>query len=471
MLNIKAIQLLKTFTDDDIKSVKKFILSDFFNQRKTIADLLLYVVKFHPNYDDHKLSYDKIHKHIFPNEKINQDAIIKLFSILFQKLSQFIVHKQLLENENHEYLTLLEYYNRNNLTVFFDKLIEEKSNYTDHTNTILSYQNTYNIESIIYEHKAMNDSRRDDINLDQVDLALDKFYFYTKLVHICQKTNRSKLINVSFTTNYQIVEIIEQSNFYNDIIIKAWYIAYLLLTEKNAQDNYKELLEIIESNYNQFALDDIRTFYTYIENSLDSIYTNKQDYYVALFDIYTKKLKNGLLYYEGNIQSAMIRNIVTVGIRLKQFEWVRNFIQEHENNILPLAQSKEINTYCLAELEFSEKNYSKVLDLLSNLILKDIFLNLNSKRLYLKLYFELNEFILLENHINSLRVFLHRENISNEDRIEKEKNFITLIKKIVKLIKEVDGYDAEDIVKLKVEIANTNCMDKVWLEEKVNELK
>jgi hypothetical protein len=56
MRDSKLINLLKTFSEDEIKSFRKFVASPFFNSVKNYINLLKVLEKFYPGFDDPKLT-------------------------------------------------------------------------------------------------------------------------------------------------------------------------------------------------------------------------------------------------------------------------------------------------------------------------------------------------------------------------------------------------------------------------------
>ena len=160
------------------------------------------------------------------------------------------------------------------------------------------------------------------------------------------------------------------------------------------------------------------------------------------------------------------KNIVVIGLRAKDSDWVKGFIQSYKR-YLPENDRVNAYTYNLAKFHFYERNFSKVIQLLSSVEYNDIFYNLDSKSMLMKTYYELDEIEPLYSLMDSFRIFLRRKKLVSDHHRTNHLNFIKFLRKMAK----VNPRDKKKVLKLKEQLGELRQVaDVSWLWEKMNEL-
>ena len=62
MKNSKLINILKTFSPEEIKLFEKFLASPFHSSGKNCIPLFRSMKKYYPEFDTDKISYENLHK-------------------------------------------------------------------------------------------------------------------------------------------------------------------------------------------------------------------------------------------------------------------------------------------------------------------------------------------------------------------------------------------------------------------------
>lgn len=88
--------------------------------------------------------------------------------------------------------------------------------------------------------------------------------------------------------------------------------------------------------------------------------SGKLAYLQESLDLYRAALDKEVIYVNGELTPWTFKNIVTAGLRLKEFEWTANFINEYSVKINKIYRQNAIN-YNIATLNF----YKKILKRLS----------------------------------------------------------------------------------------------------------
>jgi hypothetical protein len=90
MKGSKLINILKTFSKEEMKLFEKFVASPYFNNGKNCAPLLKRLQKFYPDFDDEKLTNENIYKKLYPRKNFNKQVIWNLNSAMEKMAEEFI---------------------------------------------------------------------------------------------------------------------------------------------------------------------------------------------------------------------------------------------------------------------------------------------------------------------------------------------------------------------------------------------
>lgn len=105
----------------------------------------------------------------------------------------------------------------------------------------------------------------------------------------------------------------------------------------------------------------------------------------------------------------VFRNIIIAALRVKQYAWVENFIENYKIYVHPKYRDNAVY-FSLARLEINRENYDKVLEYLQLINYEDVWYQLGAKTMQITAYYELKEFDALESLLNAYKMFITREN-------------------------------------------------------------
>ena len=94
MIGTKFINLIKTFSPEEIKSFEKFIMSPYFNSVKNYVILFEEIKKFYPEFNDSKFTNDYIYKKLFKGKPFNKQVMWNITSGLEKLAVEFLIHKK-----------------------------------------------------------------------------------------------------------------------------------------------------------------------------------------------------------------------------------------------------------------------------------------------------------------------------------------------------------------------------------------
>ncbi|HLP18695.1 MAG TPA: hypothetical protein VK174_00260, partial [Chitinophagales bacterium] len=136
--------------------------------------------------------------------------------------------------------------------------------------------------------------------------------------------------------------------------------------------------------------------------------------------------------------------------------------EEYKNKLDPEIR-EGFYAYCMARYCFATGNYSRVMDLLQEVEIKEQFTDLDARVLLIKTYYELDEFGLLDYSNNNLKQQLKRKKLQTYHETVYG-NFAKYITRLMKL----RPYDKKAKAALKEKISGTSAMaEKEWLLGKI----
>jgi tetratricopeptide (TPR) repeat protein len=157
-----------------------------------------------------------------------------------------------------------------------------------------------------------------------------------------------------------------------------------------------------------------------------------------------------------------------LALRLKEFEWLDKFAEEHSGKLKPEFRENLVSLL-KANLYFALGEFEKALEYL-NMFRYDIFIyKFDVKNLMLKIYYELGLYFQAYSLIDAYKHFLNNNKEHAKIHNKQYKNFINLYSRLLK-IKERGAN--EDMDMLLNEVEKTEALaSRIWLREKFGELQ
>ncbi len=194
----------------------------------------------------------------------------------------------------------------------------------------------------------------------------------------------------------------------------------------------------------------------------------KQKFQREEFEVLTRQLESKSYLVNGNMNSIFYRTAVTIGLKLNEHKWVKDFINDFKNDLQPEYRDGTF-LYCSAQYEFYMKNYDKASEMLSRLKLDEVYLKYESKILQMMIYYETSS---LETLISSLEAYRHF--LQNNKMLPgvKKKFYLNFHKFMNKLVNIQKKKDKLEIRKVRDELSlETSVNSKEWLIKKAEEIQ
>jgi hypothetical protein len=317
------------------------------------------------------------------------------------------------------------------------------------------------------------------IHLDEHD-EVDVFSFDMPL-HYSFAQNEPDLMAGNITRNfdykillYKFAEQFDIGNFIKEIrtyspefypILRIYYLNFLIFSNRDDDDkHFLEMRELVWENIHKFSRFEKHTLMLFLESGASiKIKDGKLKFVDHIHEIHKKMLKENL-YDTGDYKYFhYIRfwKIVSNALRLGQFEWTRNFIEEYSPMLWP-------------EQRDHMKNYSYVRCILQRRVeqpqfrLKGqalMFIRYDLMILRIKCYYELGRIEDIFYYVDSFKHLLKTD--SSPDWAKRRfKNFMFQFDHLIK-IREKEQSSRSDIEIYMQKLKNADeVLEKGWLLEK-----
>ncbi len=483
MKSTKLINLLKTFSPEEMKNFEKFVASPYFNSVKIRSKLVKELGKFYPEFDSGKLTNEKLYRKLYPGKKFNKQVMWNHGSAMEKMAKEFLELVALSKNRFGKMeLLFSELGNRKLLKDYLQTINEMEELLGSRAIDYDYFENRGHLENYKQEYYHLTDKIQpmSDSKLKATEYQILLFLRMTvgglHDMNVLKRDHNARFdvnIPLEFAKHLDLKSIVEYSksrNFEYTFMIEIYYHSLMMMLEPEESMHFDKVRELFRVSYDRFTMSEKRTIMHWlvaycVYRSDDKEFKYKR----IIFDLNKFRLKEGLVFYPaGQIPNVIYLQILKIALSLDEMEWAEAFITEYTSNLHPdLQQSTKALAY--AFIHFQTKEYEKVLKDLTEAEFIDPREKRFARSLVARTYYEMNELETLRNHIDtSLHFLVNNPAVSELTRIS-HRNFFNALKKIIS-IKE--NSDPGSIHSLRTELAESkNTESKNWLLEKLNELE
>ena len=480
MHNHKLIGLLKTLSRKEMTRFREFVHSPYFNKHKGVRQLISYLDLIFPKFDEKNCSKVTLIKKLFDQAPKDKNQLSLLFTYSLKLFDQFLSQEQFKNQATEQEVLLLQSLRSRTQFQRYDKVLQaaesrlSKCSFQDST----YYKHQYLIAKEADAYYLQNKKRRKDLSIQLKQNNLDKFYLAEKLKDACEMHIRKKILNIDYS-NHLLPALVheiqaKEERYSSEPSIYIYYKIYQMIVHE-AHHYYFEALETLNGYLDYFPKIELNVIYNYFQNyCIEQINKGQQQFLAEIFKLYQSQLEQELLLEDGLLLEWHYKNIVTTGIRLKEMDWVRQFIEDYKDR-LQAKSSENAYIYNMAAWYHAMKQYDKVLDLLIKVEYVDLRYSLGAKALLLRTYYELEEFESLFSLTDSFRQYLNRNELMADSRRQGYYNLARYTKRLAQ-IKANLGFTNPDKLqkeyqKLQTEATEAIIFNKSWLQDKLEELK
>ncbi|MGB1204729.1 MAG: hypothetical protein ACPG5B_03725 [Chitinophagales bacterium] len=420
MHNSKLITFFKTFTKEEFKAFLPFVQSPYFNSNKKVIELYRHIRTAAPRFTTKRLGRKQTFEYLYPNQTFKDIKLQQLMSELVKVIEKFWKQREYDQKIFSKDLALIKNYRKRNLYMYWEKdMAKIQADLTKETNGLEAADiHLYQLYVALEQHQSIEaaEQRNREPNLQEVSDMLDCYYIVNKLKYYCKALNYQRFQTTSYDWA-MIQTVLAEAERKKWLKIPAIAIYYhgvqTLLEHESAAEHFKKLKKLLQEYANYFVRHEIQNIFVLARNfCIRQMRQGKSHYMTEAFELYKIEIKEGLIIENGKFFLSTYKNVTTLALLLKNFEWLEQFLYEYRWAIVP-----KMFKYTLSQLKFQQQKYEEVVELLQEAEDEEVLFMLSTKILLIKAYVELSLEITddftyedkLENCLTSFMVLLNRK--------------------------------------------------------------
>ncbi len=483
MYESKLMATLKIFSKEEIDALNNFFLSPYYfsgKEKEEVYPLFEYIYSRFGNWTTSSLDRAKVYEVIFKDQALVKGKLDKLMSKLLKHIYSFIrIHFKKHKNEQLENsLVLVDFFRKGKARKFEEFFLDKARKEYDKIDLLRKedYYVGFLIGAEEFQKHYIYTQSISHFDISKSLESLDVYYIIQKLEYTCfllalDQFRRPVEVSQLISFLDALKPAFRKKGLLEIPLVATYYQVYELLKNiGDGEEPFKKLKTIIRENEKLIPFETLKILVGLVRGVI-IIRSNNGDQHLMeeLFLMHKEHLERGYLNFEEGILASTFKNMVTMGLRSKDFEWVEQFLEKYKSKIIGARNTEEIYHYNLAFYFFALKEYEKAYDLLNDQY-EDLYYKLAAKRLELKIYFETSS-SLLDSKMDAFKIYVFRLSkvLILDQKRSSNNNFINFLRQ---LRNPKTIHDSGRIEKLIQKINKTKLLtERNWLLEKLHELK
>lgn len=489
MLTTKPVEIFLTLSPAEKKEMSAFVRSPYFNTNKNLIKLFDLVKKNQKKIESGKLGEEVAYFEMFPGKNYNYGIMKNLLSALASLFEEFLTINSIRTkplNRFRKQVLLADEYDNRGLDRHFEKTINNVSGEIQHEPMDNYY---YHDRGLIEESKYFFCSSRSD------DKGLEEAIYKEMLYNICEfyrtfSRNMWKInINIdNVNSKYEkdfisiLAKHIDFDNLALDLkgidekeydYIKLNSLIVTLLLKPENEQPYFELKQLIidtidnYENYERYSILTKALSYCSTAHRAGNLAFMRES--LEMRKLVMEKVKFNYRAL-GPFSFHYFTETIMMFLHENDIDGAESFLEKYGDAVGEL--NKELNyNFSKAYILEAKGEYNKALERLAKAWSDDTEINIRARRLYITLYYNLNEFEAGLDAVNALKAYLKgNPNLTDQLR-ERYLTTAYYAEKVFKIRAMPEKYTYESIDKIHNEMKEETHIMYQWLDEKITELK
>jgi len=478
MLNSSLIEILRSFTKEEIKSLQDFLESPFHNKKTSAVKLFANIKKHYPELSSSKLHRENLWGSLFPDKPYNYGVMKNLIYDLTKLTEEFISLSMDRGDLMRKELNIIKFLSDKKKIRLAEKYLNRAAiEMNDSATGDADYfVNKFRIEkvrlSMLYSKIADKNKIMPGAEFEQSSKYLIESFLISILENyvLINSLNKVHKSEIKMPLIEEVLTFIGRNpGFLENFYIKTYY--YILLLDREQDEKYyfilKNILTGIDENISasfKYALwENISNYITFRFHSGETGIMKEQ------FELNKLSLSKKI-YNAEDEEKFFVNNFMTffnVALHLSEHKWAEEFVDLYIERLDEKTQ-EDIRNYCLGSICINKKEFLKANEFFSKIKkLHEPHMKAGLKLSLLIVYYELGWH---ESSVSLIDSFKHLlDNDKNIQEVIKEK-FRKFIKGYLMLTDLKYGKDENAKLKLKLYLEqNTGIGSVNWLKRKAKE--
>lgn len=443
----------------------QFVSSPFFNTQKELIVLMQCLLDY-INETSSVIDKEEIYALMYNNKPYDDQTMRLNTSTLFKITEHFLALLQYRETPiSQQYHLTLKYQELGEHKLFSTALQDaERMLGKISKRDMMHYEMGFKFEELKYIDKK--NQKRTDYDFNKMSQYLDVYYIAQKYRYACIAMSHAWMGNDSRSQDFEHLEhyILATSPHILELPeISIYYYGYKLLAFPEQEEYFFTFEKLLQVHLSEFpkdeAIDLILLGANYCIRRLNK---GHSEYAEKTFLLYKLGISKGAFLEKGFLSRFTFKNIVTLGVRLKEFVWTEKFVKENISYLEEKYQQSSL-AYNMANIAYAKGEHTKTVALLQKADYDDTLILLASKYLLMKVYYETDALESLEYLIGSVRILLRRKRLDSVYTTNYS-NICKYMKKLTQLT--LNTWDSEKVRLTQLNQYKQSVTDAKMLTEK-----
>ncbi len=308
---------------------------------------------------------------------------------------------------------------------------------------------------------SQQQGRAKSLNVQELSDAQDMAFISEKLRTGCLLLSHQAVSKREYDQGLleSVLRFLEGHRYLEIPAVAVYYHGYFAQLGEDSDAHFQRLKALLQVHAEHFALAETHDLYLMAINfCIRRINQAEERYFREVFDLYQSGLQHGALLEDGLLSRWTYNNITLTGLRLREFDWVHQFLQDHAR-FLPDNHRDATFSFNLARYYYDTGDYQQAMQHLLRREYDDVLQNLAAKVMLCKIYYTLEETDTLENQLDSIQIYLRRKKVLGYHR----DNYLAIVRFLRKLVQH-RPHDHDKTRLLQKQIADTPVLtEREWL--------
>ena len=487
MLKSTALEIIKSFSNEEIKKFGDFIRSPYFNMNSNIVRLFDLVKRFSPEYDNELLDKAVLWKELFPEKNYNYGTMKNLIFELKKLAAKFITIEELEKNKLEENEILVRASGKRNIPRFFISKVNEIEkkyetgnmqnldieDYDDYFTSMFRIKWMKYSYLRVYERKL---AKEEDLHA-YTALMAGSFLLITSLFY---NNVLSQSLDINFRPEndavFILADIFRKGKVDNILktlkqyspeaakVINLYWLKLKVMMEGAIEEDFFEFRSEVYKNADILPVLDLKGFLFTVVNSanmLDSPKINVSKERIDSIKILMKK--NMIAHDDGRIYVLELLPLFWSAGIINDFDVIDKLIK---NYITKSDDVKKENVIKCGDILFRIRDgkYNDALELISLVIPESFMMKVHLRMLKVRCYYMTDDYESFMYERDSLNHFLKSSKSLSENNIRRLKDYFDKVNRMFRMKSNFKGSEFE---KLKEEIFSDENYP-LWMKEQLS---
>ncbi|MDD5361317.1 MAG: hypothetical protein PHN88_04245 [Ignavibacteria bacterium] len=446
--------LLRTFTKKELRELKRYLNSPYFNSRRVLVDIYEELLKYYPKFDA-ECTEDEIFDEVRANCKIIKSSFIVLISYLTQQIQNFVKQKSVEINHfasNNLFLNELRKRNLNALFLRHSKMMysqieKDKLYYQENIFQLYKYHtNIFNYKAVTGKLNRPTSIKKQVRIIDQAAQNLTLFYItetvcyflnafeYLAGFNLPKDKNLPKLILGNINLDKIFADF--KNSYKYEYILEIYMKLLKMYADTGKIDYYKAYKASVETHFSKVSKSELSFLYArLISYCIGRVNDNKnvELFRKELYGLYKTYLEHHLFKTDKTdyLPDVLFRAILLNALSLHEYDWTKLFIDKYSYNLNPTHAQNMFN-YSNAILNYKTGNYRESVEF-ANKVNLDVFVYKYDLKFYqLFCYYELGDYDAAKSILHNYESVIRYDKMINKDT---KNSFVRFLKYYNRLLK------------------------------------